>query len=101
MRPFELIEKQQDKFQYNSIERVIEMIYRDYKFKTIAYTDSPISDGVINGNLYLKGFGDPDLYSGDISVLAKDVAQKVKQLNGNIIYDNSFLDDNYYSLANF
>lgn len=79
----------------------LDILGPDYKFKTIAYTDSPISDGVINGNLYLKGFGDPDLYSGDISVLAKDVAQKVKQLNGNIIYDNSFLDDNYYSLANF
>jgi len=32
MRPFELIEKQQDKFQYAPIEKIIEMIYRDYKF---------------------------------------------------------------------
>lgn len=34
MNPFNLVEKQQDKFQYTSIERVIEMIYRDYKFIT-------------------------------------------------------------------
>ena len=32
MNPYEYIEKQQDKFQYTPIERVIEMIYRDYKF---------------------------------------------------------------------
>lgn len=73
----------------------------DYKFKTIVYSDAPINDGVLNGNLYFKGFGDPDLYSGDVSTLAKNVAGKLKILNGNIIYDNSFLDNNYYSLANF
>lgn len=73
----------------------------DYKFKTVVYSDAPINDGVLNGNLYFKGFGDPDLYSGDVTALAKNVAGKLKTLNGNIIYDNSFLDDNYYSLANF
>jgi hypothetical protein len=34
MNPFELVERQNDKIQFASIERVIEMIYRDYKFIT-------------------------------------------------------------------
>ncbi|KAA0210472.1 MAG: D-alanyl-D-alanine carboxypeptidase/D-alanyl-D-alanine-endopeptidase [Ignavibacteriaceae bacterium] len=73
----------------------------DYKFKTVVYSDANVTGGVVNGNLYLKGFGDPDLYSGDISTLAKEVAKTVRQVNGNIIYDNSFLDDNYYALADY
>ena len=49
----------------------------DYKFKTIVYTDdSNISDGVINGNIYLKGYGDPDLNSSDIIFLAKQIKEK-------------------------
>ena len=32
MNPYEYIEKQQDKIQYTSVDRVVEMIYRDYKF---------------------------------------------------------------------
>lgn len=34
MNPFEYKERQSDKFQYTSIDRVIEMIYRKYKFIT-------------------------------------------------------------------
>jgi len=56
MKPFELIERQSDKFQYTSIERVIEMIYRDYKF----ITDVKVSDvlewiGAIYGFLAVPG----------------------------------------------
>lgn len=49
MRPFELIERQQDKFQYTSIDRVIEMIYRDYKFIT-SVNISDVLEWV--GNIY-------------------------------------------------
>ena len=48
-----------------------------YEFKTIVYTDDiNVSDGVINGNLYLKGYGDPDLNSSDIQYLAKAILGK-------------------------
>lgn len=73
-----------------------------YDFKTVLYTDdSDIKDGVINGNLYLKGYGDPDLGSADISALAKQLSEKaIWEITGNIIYDESFLDDDHYGLAN-
>ena len=35
----------------------------NYKFKTKIYTDGSIQNGVLNGNLYVKGFGDPKLVS--------------------------------------
>lgn len=74
-----------------------------YEFKTIVFTDdSNIKDGVVNGNIYLKGYGDPDLSSGDIAELAEKIAEKnITEITGNIIYDDSFLDNEYYSLANY
>lgn len=73
----------------------------DYKFKTIVYTDdSNISDGVINGNIYLKGYGDPDLNSSDIIYLAKQIKEKnIREITGNIIYDESYFDDQRYTLG--
>jgi D-alanyl-D-alanine carboxypeptidase/D-alanyl-D-alanine-endopeptidase (penicillin-binding protein 4) len=74
-----------------------------YYFKTIVFTDDiNISDGIINGNIYLKGYGDPDLNSSDISLLAEEIAKKnIKEITGNIIYDESYLDEVYYGLANY
>lgn len=81
----------------------IQVLGINYDFKTIVYTDdSEIKDGVINGNLYLKGFGDPDLSSTDIIYLAKLVAaQNITEITGNLIYDDSYLDDQHFGLANY
>jgi serine-type D-Ala-D-Ala carboxypeptidase/endopeptidase (penicillin-binding protein 4) len=75
----------------------------NYQFKTIIYTDdNNLNDGVINGNLYIKGYGDPDLSSYDIVLLAKQIYGKnIKEITGNIIYDDSFLDGEHYGLANY
>ncbi|HMS65568.1 MAG TPA: D-alanyl-D-alanine carboxypeptidase/D-alanyl-D-alanine-endopeptidase [Ignavibacteria bacterium] len=74
-----------------------------YNFRTVVYTDdSDIKDGIINGNLYLKGYGDPDLSSTDIAELAKLISEKnIREITGNIIYDETYLDDDHYGLANY
>lgn len=81
----------------------IDVLGINYDFKTIVYTDdSEINDGIINGNLYLKGYGDPDLSSTDIIYLAKLVSEKnIKEITGNIVYDESYLDDAHYGIANY
>lgn len=81
----------------------IDVLGINFDFKTKVYSDdSNISDGVVNGNLYLKGFGDPDLNSNDISYLAKQVYEKgIREITGNVIYDESYLDDNHYGLADY
>ncbi len=73
----------------------------DYRIETKVFTDdSNIKDGVINGNLYLKGFGDPDLNSGDMQYLAEEINKKgIKEITGNIVADESFFDNNYYTLS--
>lgn len=81
----------------------IDVLGINYDFKTVVYTDdSNINDGVIDGNLYLKGYGDPDLSSSDMNYLAKKITEKnIKEITGNIIYDESFLDDIHYGIANY
>jgi D-alanyl-D-alanine carboxypeptidase/D-alanyl-D-alanine-endopeptidase (penicillin-binding protein 4) len=71
-----------------------------YQIPTIVYTDDPdVNDGAINGNLYIKGYGDPDLNSGDISTLAGELIRRnIRLITGNIVADESFFDKNYYTL---
>lgn len=79
------------------------MLGANYEFKTVIYTDdNNINDGVINGNLYIKGFGDPDLSSYDIVQFAKTIVGKnIRNVTGNIVYDDSYLDNEHYGLANY
>ncbi|MEO8664201.1 MAG: D-alanyl-D-alanine carboxypeptidase/D-alanyl-D-alanine-endopeptidase [Ignavibacteria bacterium] len=81
----------------------IDVLGVNYDFKTIVYTDdSELKDGIIDGNLYLKGYGDPDLNSSDIMYLAKLVREKnINEITGNIIYDESYLDEEHYGIANY
>lgn len=76
---------------------------QSYNFLTLVYTDdNNLSDGVINGNLYIKGFGDPDLYSVDIDYLANSVIKtNIKEITGNIIADESYFDTDYKGLAEY
>lgn len=74
-----------------------------YEFKTVLYTDDVnISDGVINGNLYIKGYGDPEFDTADLYALIKKFyAKNISEITGNIIYDDSYLDDENFGLANY
>ncbi|HPS64947.1 MAG TPA: D-alanyl-D-alanine carboxypeptidase/D-alanyl-D-alanine-endopeptidase [Ignavibacteria bacterium] len=73
-----------------------------FQFKTVIYTDDfKMSNGVINGNIYIKGFGDPDFNSDDLAKLSSEIAKLgIKSILGNMIYDESYLDDNYRGLTN-
>lgn len=74
-----------------------------HDFKTIVYSDDiDITDGIVNGNIYLKGYGDPDLNSEDVSSLASSISAKgIKEITGNVIYDESFFDNEHFTLANY
>lgn len=74
---------------------------KDYFFKTAILTDDiNINDGVINGNIYLKGYGDPDFSSSDLRRMSDNLANLgITSITGNLIYDESFLDNEYGSLS--
>lgn len=73
----------------------------NYQIPTIIYTDdNNIKDGSVDGNLYVKGYGDPDLNSGDIQVLAEEINKLgIKQITGNIVADESYFDNVYKTLS--
>ncbi len=65
----------------------------DYRFKTGIYTTSPLVDGILHGDLYLKGFGDPFLVNEQMWMLTHELALRgLKKITGDIIADESFFD---------
>lgn len=82
----------------------LEVLGRDYKFATkIAYDGEITKKGVLNGNLYIVGGGDPTLGSRDTIAFATDSifgvwanavkGAGIKKINGKIIGDDRFLVD--------
>lgn len=76
----------------------------DYKFKTFIEYSGSISNGTLNGNLYIRGTGDPSLASPIMdAVLTKEALMAefvaaikkagIKKVNGAIVGDGSFFDD--------
>lgn len=74
-----------------------------YVFQTVIYTDdNNITDGIVHGNVYLKGFGDPDLNSTDIQYLSDLlIKSNIKEITGNIVADESYFDNEYYCLSGY
>jgi PBP4 family serine-type D-alanyl-D-alanine carboxypeptidase len=69
----------------------------NYQFKTSVFVDASPSDGILAGNIYIKGYGDPDLKTSDLDSLAHAVRQKgIMSIEGDIIVDDSFFDNNYW-----
>ena len=67
----------------------------NYKFHTQILADADVgSEGVIDGNLYLKGGGDPAFVSEKMWMLVNDFLRSgVKKVTGHIYVDDSYLDD--------
>ena len=65
-----------------------------YQFRTSVYTNAKIKDGSLQGNLYLKGGGDPVLSYEGLLALAQDVYNAgIRTVTGDIVGDDTFFDD--------
>ena len=63
----------------------------DYRFKTAFYRNGPIRNGVLMGDLIVKGYGDPTLSSKDLPEIAKVIRDKgVSRILGDIVIDRSY-----------
>jgi D-alanyl-D-alanine carboxypeptidase/D-alanyl-D-alanine-endopeptidase (penicillin-binding protein 4) len=75
----------------------LRILGKDYKFKTSVLADSSANASVLSGNLYLKGFGNPDLITSDLDTLAAQVqANGIRAIEGGVFADVSFFDDLYW-----
>ena len=68
---------------------------RDFRFRTDVLVDSG-GAGELR-NIYLKGFGDPDLTTKDLDSLAAEVMRSgLSSVTGNVVADNTYFDDSYW-----
>jgi D-alanyl-D-alanine carboxypeptidase/D-alanyl-D-alanine-endopeptidase (penicillin-binding protein 4) len=68
----------------------LEMLGPTFQWKTEFYTDGTLSNGVLNGNLYLKGGGDPKLNMEKLWLLMRDLrANGVRTVTGDLVLDRS------------
>ncbi len=70
-------------------------------FRTVFYTDDSITDGVLKGHLYMKGFGDPYFVT---EVMLKTVyhfrSMGITEIKGDLIADDSYLQDSPNAFRN-
>lgn len=65
----------------------------EHRFKTVIYGDSYVRSSKLNGNLYLKGFGDPDLTGERLWRMVRKLKNTgIKEITGDLIADESFFD---------
>jgi D-alanyl-D-alanine carboxypeptidase/D-alanyl-D-alanine-endopeptidase (penicillin-binding protein 4) len=63
----------------------------DYRWPTKFYTTGKIGNGVLNGDLLVKGFGDPTLSDKDIDSIAAQIKAKgIRKITGNIVIDRTY-----------
>ena len=68
----------------------LELLGPNHQWKTEFHADGPIVNGVLDGNLYLKGGGDPKLNMEKLWLLLRDLrANGVETVKGDLVLDRS------------
>ncbi|MER2090187.1 MAG: D-alanyl-D-alanine carboxypeptidase/D-alanyl-D-alanine-endopeptidase [Sporosarcina sp.] len=71
----------------------LETLGEEYRFKTELYMDGKLKDGVLHGNLYLKGKGDPTLTKNELKAFASELKTKgIRSIRGNLYGDDTWYD---------
>ncbi len=65
-----------------------------YRWKTVVYVQGDVVDGKLDGNLLLKGYGDPFLVTERVWQMLRQIRQSgIQHIEGDLI-----LDDSYFSV---
>lgn len=63
----------------------------DYRWRTEAILTGPVRDGVLEGDLYLRGYGDPYLVMERLWLFVRELRQRgLREVRGDLVIDNSF-----------
>jgi D-alanyl-D-alanine carboxypeptidase/D-alanyl-D-alanine-endopeptidase (penicillin-binding protein 4) len=69
----------------------LEILSPAYRWRTEVYTDGPLHNGVLAGDLIIKGYGDPSLMAEDLWRLLNNLRQAgIKDIRGNLLLDSSY-----------
>jgi D-alanyl-D-alanine carboxypeptidase/D-alanyl-D-alanine-endopeptidase (penicillin-binding protein 4) len=64
-----------------------------YTWKTEAYIDGELKDGVLNGNLILKGYGDPKFTIEQFWLWLSELrARGLREIHGDLVFDRSYFE---------
>lgn len=76
---------------------LIDYLGEEYELETTISTNDPdLSDNVANGNLYIRGTGDPSIGFDDLdSLISRIKMTGIHKITGNIFADASVFDDLY------
>ena len=73
-----------------------------YTWKTEAYLDGELKDGVLQGNLILKGYGDPKFTIEQFWLWLSELrARGLREISGDLVLDRSFFDLSAHDPAAF
>jgi serine-type D-Ala-D-Ala carboxypeptidase/endopeptidase (penicillin-binding protein 4) len=80
----------------------LELLGPDYRWRTEVYADGSISNGVLDGNLVLKGYGDPKVTLEQFQELVSRLrATGLTAISGDLLLDRSFFERTAYDPAAF
>ena len=80
----------------------LDLLGPNYRWKTEVYYDGQLSQGMLSGNLIIKGYGDPQFNTADFWRLLYSIKQAgISHINGNLILDKSHFAAPQQQRANF
>jgi len=75
---------------YSTYAALLELGY-DYRWPTKFYSTGKLKNGILYGDLVVKGFGDPTLRTADIAPIVSALKAKgIRKIEGNIIWFNGY-----------
>lgn len=80
----------------------LEMLGPAYQWRTEAYLDGVLEEGVLEGNLVFKGYGDPKLTIEQFWLWLRELRQRgLREIHGDIVLDRSFFEGISHDPAEF
>ncbi len=69
----------------------LDLLTPSYRWKTEIYKDGNVNSGVLNGNLIIKGYGDPSFKAQEFWRMLMSLQQAgIKEIKGDLIVDKSY-----------
>ncbi|MEQ9811413.1 MAG: D-alanyl-D-alanine carboxypeptidase/D-alanyl-D-alanine-endopeptidase [Azospirillaceae bacterium] len=72
----------------------LDILGPDYRFRTSLHTTGQVNDGVLDGDVILRGGGDPFLFSDHLQLLAQRLSGGgIRSITGDFVYDSTLLTE--------
>jgi len=80
----------------------LDVLGPSYRWRTDVFAEGELDDGRLNGDLVLKGYGDPFLVTERVWQLLRNIRHAgVREITGDLLLDDSWFDVGEYDPAAF